>query len=172
MKPVEETLQKSAEVLIALREATKSGKLTQAIRRRADELMVSLSLPTTTPSGLHYGRDVKGEYLAQLDSTKIPSIAIETAISDNEWGEEFVGKTDRNTFIDKVHLIAALPFVDEIVSDDKFFGAIYPVAVTTGHVKAKLINVDQLLKRIEEVEVKPPPEMPCQSGSEENNSCA
>ena len=35
---------------------------------------------------------------------------------------------DRNTLIDKFHLIAALPYVDEIVSDDDFFHKIYPVA--------------------------------------------
>jgi hypothetical protein len=37
--------------------------------------------------------------------------------------------------------------VDEIVSDDKFFHRIYPVAVKTGHVRAKLIGNAELLNR-------------------------
>lgn len=34
--------------------------------------------------------------------------------------------------IDKFHLIVALPYVDEIVSDDDFFHKIYPVAQKAG----------------------------------------
>jgi hypothetical protein len=38
---------------------------------------------------------------------------------------------------------------DEIVSDNKFFPAVYPVAVAAGHVKAKLIAVGEFLKRFD-----------------------
>jgi hypothetical protein len=55
--------------------------------------------------------------------TRLPTIAIETAISEYEWVS--VGGADRNTLIDKFHLISALPYVDEIVSNDKFFHEIY-----------------------------------------------
>ena len=147
LKSVEAAFQKNIEALLALRDATKAGKLTEAIRKQADELMVSMSIPARTPSGLEYGRDSKINYIAQFDPKKIPSIALESAISEKEWGDEAVGKADRNTFVDKIHLISALPLVDEIVSDDKFFAAIYPFTVATGHVKAKLVAVSECLKR-------------------------
>ena len=43
---------------------------------------------------------------------------------------------DRNTLIDKFHLITALPYVDEIVSDDHFFHKICPVAQKAGYVRS------------------------------------
>ena len=40
-------------------------------------------------------------------------------------------------------MIAALPHVDEIVTDDAFFHNIYPIASVTGCVRAKTVrNVD------------------------------
>lgn len=59
----------------------------------------------------------------------------------------FTGRRRQNTLIEKFHLISGLPCVDEIVSDDKFFHRIYPVAVKTGHVRAKLIGNAELLNR-------------------------
>jgi hypothetical protein len=73
------------------------------------------------------------------------TLAIEKAISEQEWNAQ--GHTDRNSLIDKFHLISALPYVDEIVSDDKFFHLIYPAAVKTGHVRAKLIKNGEFLAR-------------------------
>ena len=49
--------------------------------------------------------------------------------------------------VDKFHLIAALPYVDEIVTGDKLFRKIHPVAVKTGHVRALLIGNDDFLNR-------------------------
>lgn len=49
--------------------------------------------------------------------------------------------------IDKFHLIGALPYVDEIVSDDAFFHRLYPVAQESGHVRAKVIKFEEFLKR-------------------------
>jgi hypothetical protein len=54
---------------------------------------------------------------------------------------------DRNTLIDKFNLISALIYVDEIFSDDKFLHKIYPVALKTGYVRAKLLTFDEFLKR-------------------------
>ncbi len=147
MKPLEDAYQKSADALIWLREAVKAGRLTEEIRRRTDETLAKISVPRTTPAGLDYGRDVKIDYIRQFKGKTIPSIAIETAISEHEWGAEAVGKPDRNTFIDKVHLISALPYVDEIISNDKFFLQIYPVAQTSGYVRARLVGNDEFLSR-------------------------
>ena len=56
-------------------------------------------------------------------------------------------RTDANSLIDKFHLIPALQYVDEIVSDDNFLHRLYPVAEKTGYVRAKLIRFAEFLKR-------------------------
>lgn len=145
LRVLEETYKRNAETLPRLRELTKQGKLTAEIRRRVDELLVTGSLPKSTPAGLDVGRETRMEYVQQAKVENIPSFAIEAAISEHEWASQ--GGADRNTLIDKFHLISGLPCVDEIVSNDKFFHKIYPVALKTGHVRAKLIGNAELLKR-------------------------
>jgi hypothetical protein len=145
LRVLEETYKKNADTLPRLRELAKQGRLTDEIRRRVDELLVTGSLPKRTPAGLDVGREAKMGYVQQAKVETIPSIAIEAAISEHEWISQ--GGADRNTMIDKFHLISALPYVDEIVSDDKFFHKIYPVAQKTGHVRAKLLSNDEFFKR-------------------------
>jgi hypothetical protein len=145
LRALDETYKKNSETLPRLRELTKQGKLTDEIRRRVDELLVKGSMPKSTAAGLVVGREIQMEYIQQAQIEAIPSLAIEAAISKHEWVSE--GGADRNTLIDKFHLISALPCVDEIISDDKFFHKIYPVAQKTGHVRAKLIGSTEFLKR-------------------------
>jgi hypothetical protein len=143
---LDHTYQKNAESLVRLRELVRAGKVTQEIRRRVDEIMVQASLPTATPAGLYVGRELRTQYVKSVNVRTIPSLAIETAISEHEWVAQ--GGADRNTLIDKFHLISALPYVDEIVSNDKFFAAVYPEAQKTGYVKAKLLSNEELLARL------------------------
>ncbi len=138
VRVLEASYKSSAESLIRLRELVKAGKVTDEIRKRVDEILVKLSLPKTTPAGLDVGHDLKIDYVQQVKIETISSLAIETAISEHEWVSQ--GGADRNTLIDKFHLISALPYVDEIVSDDEFFHEIYPAAKKTGHVRAKLLH--------------------------------
>ncbi|MHB8487394.1 MAG: hypothetical protein ACYDCM_16900 [Candidatus Acidiferrales bacterium] len=143
LRIIEEVYKKNASTLPRLRELRKQGKLTDKVRRRVDELLIMGLLPKQTPAGLHVAQATKAEYAKQAKIEAIPSLAIESAISEHEWASQ--GGTDRNTLIDKFHLISALPYVNEIVSNDKFFHKVYPVAQKTGHVKARLIgNADFL----------------------------
>jgi hypothetical protein len=135
----------NATALTAMREATKAGKITEKIRRRTDQEFVRGLLTAATPSGVAVGREVVREYIEKVNLAGIPSLAIETAIADHEWTD--VGGADRNTLIDKFHMISALPYVDELVSDDKFFQKIFPVAQKTGHVKARLLSNAEFLGR-------------------------
>jgi hypothetical protein len=107
--------------------------------KQLDVILLKASLPKSTPAGLEIGDDAKTQYLAQASIAAIPTLAVETAISDNEWGDDVVGRADRNTRIDKFHLISALPCVDEIVSTDPFFHAIYPEVKKSGHVRAVVV---------------------------------
>jgi hypothetical protein len=52
-----------------------------------------------------------------------------------------------NTLIDKFHVIPALPYVDEIISEDHFFESVYPATVKTGYVKARLVPNTKFLER-------------------------
>ncbi len=144
LRVLEETYKKGIDTLLRLRELSKAGKLTDEIRSRVEEILVEASLPKTTPAGLEVGRELRLSYLQQMKIETLPTFAIETAISEHEWAAQ--GGADRNTFIDKFHLIPALPCVEVIVSNDKFFHEIYPWAQKTGHVKAKLLKNDELLK--------------------------
>jgi hypothetical protein len=145
LRVLEEVYRRNVDTLARLRELKKEGKLTEEVSRRVDELLVKGTLPKGTPAGLEVGREVKMDYIRQVKIETIPSFAIESAISEHEWVSQ--GGADRNTLIDKFHLISALPCVDEIVSDDKFFHRIYPVAVKTGHVRAKLLGNAEFLSR-------------------------
>jgi len=146
LKALDQAYIDNANSLIRLRELVKAGRVTEEIRRRVDEIMVGASLPTTTPAGLDVGRQLRADYIKQVKVVEIPSLAIETAISEHEWALQ--GGADRNTLIDKFHLISALPYVDEIISNDKFFAGIYPAAQKAGFVRAKLLNNDELLRRL------------------------
>jgi len=145
LRVLERVYRNNAETLPRLRELKKDGKLTEEVRQRVNEILVAASLPETTPAGLHVGRELKMDYARQAKIDAVPTLAIESAISEHEWVSQ--GGTDRNTLIDKFHLISALPYVDEIVSDDKFFRKIYPVAQSTGHVRAKLLGNSEFLSR-------------------------
>ena len=145
VKALEQGYVNSANSLVRLRELVKQGKVTEEVRRRVDEIMVGTSLPATTPAGLDVGPQLKAEYIEKAKVQTIPTLAIETAISEHEWVVQ--GGADRNTLIDKFHLISALPYVDEIVSNDKFFREIYPDAQKTGFVRAKLLSNEELLQR-------------------------
>lgn len=143
---LEKAYRENAEALIGLRELVKSGKLTPEIRERADRELFKQSLPKFTRAGLEIGDDTKKQYLEQATVCCVPSLSIETAISEHEWVVQ--GGADRNTLIDKMHLIAALPYTCEIVSNDKLFGRLHPIAAKTGHVRAQLLSNEEFLKRL------------------------
>jgi len=142
---LKETFANSTETLLRLRELTATGKLTPQIKVEATRQFFKLSLPKTTPNGLAIGSETQGQYVLQAKVDAIPTFAVEEAISENEWGKDAVGKADRNTFVDKMHLISALPYVEKIVTNDPFFRAIYPAAQKSGHVKAVLAANEEFI---------------------------
>ncbi len=147
LKQLDQSYAYNADSLVRLRKLVREGKITEELRTRVNEIMVRASLPKTTPAGLTVGPSVMAEYVKQVQSRAIPTFAIETAISEREWGVRDGSGVDRNTLIDKFHLISALPYVDEIVTDDAFFGRVFPSAQKTGHVRAKLVSNKDFLNR-------------------------
>lgn len=145
LQDLDQAYRDNVNALLGLRNLRKAGKLTDEVSRRLDKEVLKAEIPRATPSGLEIGPHIKADYLAQAKLETIPTLAIESAISEHEWNAK--GGADRNTLIDKFHLISALPYVDEIVSDDRFFSTLYPVAGATGHVKAKLWKVGDFWKR-------------------------
>jgi hypothetical protein len=142
---LKEAYASNSTALAAMRDATKAGKVTQAIRRRANQEFVRPFVPASTPAGVAVGSETIREYIDKVDLAGIPSLAIETAIADREWTD--VGGSDANTLIDKFHLISAMPYADEIVSRDNFFHKVFPIALGTGHVRAQLVDNVEFLKR-------------------------
>src|SRR5208283_4440248 len=110
--PLEKPYKDNADALTGLRKAVQEGKLTDEMRKRFDEELVKLSLPKFTPAGLEIGRELKADYVKQANIQSIPTFAVESAISQREWGLKDGSGVDRNTLIDKFHLVSALPYVD------------------------------------------------------------
>ena len=148
LRVMKQSFESNVGTLLRLRDLAAQGKLTEIVRKTAARQFLELSMPKGTPAGLRVGAETKAEYVAQASIGAIPTFAVEEAISVNEWGGEAVGKVDRNTFVDKIHLISALPFVDEIVSSDVFFRAIYPAAQKSGHVRAVVIENEEFMGRL------------------------
>lgn len=145
MDVLKKTYEDNAKALDGLRQAIKDGKMTDEISKKADQVFLKALLPATTPNGLEVPRGLAAEYVERGDINSIPTRAIEHAISDHEW--KSMGRTDANSLIDKFHLIPALQYVDELISDDGFLHRLYPVAQKTGYVKARLIRFEEFVKR-------------------------
>ena len=145
LEVMKKTYEANTKALEGLRQAVKDGKITDAIRKQTNQRFLKEHVPKFTPNGLEIPREMRAEYVEWANIDSIPTLVIETAISDHEWTTQ--GGADRNTQIDKFHLISALPYVDEIVSDDDFFHKIYPVAEKTGFVRARVLSLAEFLKR-------------------------
>jgi hypothetical protein len=145
MQPLETAYKNNVDALLGIREMKKRGKMTDNIRNQARQVLLEHTVPTRTPAGLEVGRAMRVEYIAQAKEDSIPTLAIENAISEQEWDAQ--GGANRNTLIDKLHVIPAFPYVDEIVSDDQFFQSIYPATVKTAHVRARLVGNKDFLER-------------------------
>jgi hypothetical protein len=76
--------------------------------KQLDVILLKASLPKSTPAGLEIGDDAKTQYLAQASIAAIPTLAVETAISDNEWGDDAVGRADRNISSPHFHALMKL----------------------------------------------------------------
>ena len=133
------------QALLRLRQAVKDQKITAEIHKLTNQVFLKEHMPKLTPSGLEVPRSSAAEYIERANIDSIATFVLEKAISNDQWSSQ--GGTDRNTLIDKFHLIPALPYVDKIVSDDAFFHKIYPVVQKTGYVRAKLLTFDDFVKR-------------------------
>jgi hypothetical protein len=146
---MEEPYVKSSGAAIRLRRANKSGKVTDEATMHAARKLIESVLPKFTPSGLEIPPDATRDYLNQVDPSAIASVALDIAISRYDWAEEGNSGLGRNAQIDKIHLLSALPYVDDVVSDDHFFHAVYDSVNRTGHVRARLLHNREFLERFE-----------------------
>ena len=83
-----------------------------------------------------------------MNINELPSLAIEFLIAEKSWANE--GRTDWNTMVDKFHLISALPYVDVIVSDDRYFHSILPALKSAPFPIARVLRFEDLCKRFVE----------------------
>lgn len=144
MEPILISCQKNVKAVMGLREAIDAGKLTAAHRKEGDRLLIQGFLPTETPNGITVGSETRASYLETASLQHFPTLAIEAQIAEHVWASE--GQTGWNSMIDRFHLISALPYVDVIVSDDRYFSALLPIAMRTGFVKAHVLNFTDFCK--------------------------
>lgn len=137
----------SIEASQSVRKDRKAGKLSPDRIRRAQERGIRADVPNNTPAGLEVGLQLKEEYVRQATVSAVPTWALESAISEYLRGRN--DYAEKNTVIDKFCLFYAPPYVDEIVSNDKLFGLVYPVAEKTGHARARLIKNETFIARFE-----------------------
>lgn len=138
LEPFRLSCAENVKALDRLREERSDPRL-PAAAEIAGRQLIEYSMPSHTPAGLEIGAACRSQYLAQADPNAIPSVALEIAISDAS--RRSLGKNDRNTLIDKFHLMS-LPYVDKLITDDKFFRDAYHACQKTGFVKAKLFRVE------------------------------
>jgi hypothetical protein len=133
--------------LLGLRKLKKTKQLSPQYKASADRQLLEVTAPTLTPAGIEIGREIRTDYLNQAKASSIPTLSLEGNIAEQEWQTKDASGVDRNTLIDKMHIISALPYVDEIVSDDRFFYKVYDGMLSTGFVRANLVCNEAFLHR-------------------------
>ena len=144
MVPIVHSYQKNEQALIDVRSALASGKLTAAKKAEGDRKLIESFLPRTTPGGVVLDAGTKSAYLDEVTLKDFPSISIEAEIAEYSWANQ--GRTDWNSMVDKFHLISALPHVDVVVSDDRYFYLMLATAQKTGFVKARVLKFAKFCK--------------------------
>jgi hypothetical protein len=144
MGPLTRSHQGNVEALKSLRDAIASGKLTAAMKAEGDRSLLEGFLPKMTPAGVMIDAGTKHAYLETVSPKNFPTLAIESEVAEYSWKNP--GRTDWNSMVDKFHLISAVPYVDVIVSDDRYFRLLLPVAQETGFVKARIVKFQEFCK--------------------------
>ncbi|HTQ60003.1 MAG TPA: hypothetical protein VMI32_07270 [Candidatus Solibacter sp.] len=145
MDSVIKSYQANAEALRDLRVAVLSGKLTPEFMKEADRKHIAMFLPERTPSKVVIDQTTKNNFLDTKSIYDFPCLSIESAIAEYSWKN--AGRDDWNSMVDKFHLISAMPYADIIVSDDRYFMLLLPIAQATGFAKAKVIKYRELCQR-------------------------
>ncbi len=148
MQSIERSQRQNAEALRNVRAAEAVGRLTRAIVDEGDRGLIKGFLPQRTPTGLLLDEGTKSQFLETVTIVDFPTLAIEAAISQYGWSSQ--GRTDWNSMVDRIHMISALPYVDLVVSDDKYFGRLFSVSESTPSVHAQLIRFCDFCKRFVE----------------------
>jgi hypothetical protein len=84
---------------------------------RARRAALRAFLPERTPAGLVIDPETKTRFLRECDFTRCGTLAVEVAISERDW--HFLGHLRWQHFIDRQHLVPALPHVDSFATNDK-----------------------------------------------------
>lgn len=92
-----------------LRRVTKEGD-------RARRAALRRFLPERTPAGLVIDPGTKAKFLQECDFSRCGTLAVEVAISERDW--HFLGHMRWQHFIDRQHVVPALPHVDSFATND------------------------------------------------------
>jgi hypothetical protein len=138
MDPLVSSHQKNAAALVSIRSALASGKLTANRKKEGDRKLMEGFLPQVTPNGVVLDSGTKSAFLNTMTPNDFPTLAIEAEIAEHSWAGQ--GRVDWNSMVDKFHLISSLPYVDVVVSNDRYLYLLLSVAQKTKFVKASLMK--------------------------------
>ena len=84
--------------------------------RRFDKASARVHVPQRTPSGIIIDNTTQATFLDQFDIIRCPSLVTEDAVTKYGWEGNDHFRWQR--FMDEHHVVAALPYVDFVVTDD------------------------------------------------------
>lgn len=96
--------------------AVLAGGFSEQHRREAIKRLIPALLPATAPDGAGLDPAAKARFLERFDVQACPCLAVEFALSEEGW--KAVPKLDWASFMDRFHIVPALPYVDRIATDD------------------------------------------------------
>jgi len=88
-------------------------------QRRLDMALVSRLLPSATPGGIAIDGATRKSFVEQFDlgASNCKTLIVEQVISEDGWS--FWSRVRWQNFIDRMHVIPAMPHVEYFLTDDK-----------------------------------------------------
>jgi hypothetical protein len=117
MGPITRGIGENSEARHTIEKAIKDHRFTESIKAEISRQYIWKLLPSRTPSGILISREGREEFLNRINLDLFPSIAVEFAMSEEAL--QSGSQLTEQAFMDRQHIIAALPYVDVIVTDDR-----------------------------------------------------
>lgn len=115
--PITQALRANSEARSTIKKTVKGNRLPRPVKNEVDRQYLQQLLPSLTPAGIAVGPEIHRGFLSQIDLNHFPSIAVETAMSEDALC--FKTQLNKQGFFDVQHVTTALPYAEIIVTDDR-----------------------------------------------------
>lgn len=148
MAPITEAFLKNTESRQTIETAARNKQLTTSIKQEIHKQYLRQLLPAFTPSGLPISRQAHEDFLADFNLVQFPSVAVEVALSEDAL--QFRIRLSKQAFLDRQHIVTALPYVDVIATDDrKLVRSVGRIAAKFPFPKAKFMSLKTFAAHLE-----------------------